>query len=79
MLSQRPPALGSTSNSRLVIFDENKVEAAGPSEPRLEGWTAPPSSRAKENEKNPEKWCDVKVRDGTVELEDSQERNSSLT
>ncbi|XP_037550662.1 mitotic checkpoint serine/threonine-protein kinase BUB1 beta [Nematolebias whitei] len=49
------------SNSRLVIFDENKTEGAGPSEPRLESWAVPPTSRAKENEPKLEKWCDVKI------------------
>ncbi|XP_038150391.1 mitotic checkpoint serine/threonine-protein kinase BUB1 beta [Cyprinodon tularosa] len=55
------PVLGNVSNSQLVIFDENKAEAGGPSEPSLESWVAPPTSRAKENEQKPEKWCDVKV------------------
>lgn len=59
--SRGAPALGNASNSRLVIFDENKVQSVGPSEPRLESWMAPPSSRAKENEQKPERWCDVKV------------------
>lgn len=57
--SQGAPVLG--SNSRLVIFDENKAQSAGPSEPRLEAWVAPPTSRAKENEQKLERWCDVKV------------------
>ncbi|XP_005742852.1 mitotic checkpoint serine/threonine-protein kinase BUB1 beta isoform X2 [Pundamilia nyererei] len=57
--SQGAPVLG--SNSRLVIFDENKAQSAGPSEPRLEAWVAPPTSRAKENEQKPERWCDVKM------------------
>ncbi|KAG7226161.1 hypothetical protein INR49_014256, partial [Caranx melampygus] len=59
--SRGAPALGNASNSRLVIFDESKAQSAGPSEPRLEPWMAPPTSRAKENEQRPEKWCDVKV------------------
>ncbi|XP_057716113.1 mitotic checkpoint serine/threonine-protein kinase BUB1 beta [Corythoichthys intestinalis] len=49
------------SNTKLMIFDENKV-SAGPSEPKFEPWLAPPPSRAKENEKKVEKWCDVKMR-----------------
>lgn len=59
--SRGAPVLGNASNSRLVIFDESKAQSAGPSEPRLEPWMAPPTSRAKENEQRPEKWCDVKV------------------
>ncbi|XP_030574999.1 mitotic checkpoint serine/threonine-protein kinase BUB1 beta [Archocentrus centrarchus] len=59
--SQGAPVLGNASNSRLVIFDENKAQSAGPSEPTLEAWVAPPSSRAKENEQKPERWCDVKM------------------
>ena len=59
--SQGIPVLGNASNSRLVIFDENKTQSSRPSEPRLESWMAPPSSRSKENEQRPEKWCDVKV------------------
>uniref|UniRef100_A0A4W6DHF3 BUB1 mitotic checkpoint serine/threonine kinase Bb n=1 Tax=Lates calcarifer TaxID=8187 RepID=A0A4W6DHF3_LATCA len=47
--SRGAPVLGNASNSRLVIFDENK------------SWMAPPTSRAKENEQRPEKWCDVKA------------------
>ncbi|XP_041827039.1 mitotic checkpoint serine/threonine-protein kinase BUB1 beta [Melanotaenia boesemani] len=53
--------LGNVLNSQLVIFDENKTESAGPSEPKLESWAAPPTSRAKENEQKPEKWCNVKL------------------
>ncbi|KAM4723720.1 mitotic checkpoint serine/threonine-protein kinase BUB1 beta [Anableps anableps] len=59
--SRSGPVLGNVSNSQLVIFDENKAETAGPSEPTLESWMAPPTSRAKENEQKPEKWCDVKM------------------
>lgn len=59
--SRGVPVLGNASNSQLVIFDESKTESAGPSEPQLESWMAPPTSRAKENEQRPEKWCDVKV------------------
>uniref|UniRef100_A0A3P8RJQ7 BUB1 mitotic checkpoint serine/threonine kinase Bb n=1 Tax=Amphiprion percula TaxID=161767 RepID=A0A3P8RJQ7_AMPPE len=58
--SQGAPVLGNASNSRLVIFDENKTESAGSSESKLESWVAPPTSRAKENEQRPERWCDVK-------------------
>ncbi|XP_061699689.1 mitotic checkpoint serine/threonine-protein kinase BUB1 beta [Syngnathoides biaculeatus] len=50
-----------SNNSRLVIFDESKA-IAGPSEAKFEPWLAPPTVRAKENEKAPEKWCDVKIR-----------------
>uniref|UniRef100_A0A8D3C242 BUB1 mitotic checkpoint serine/threonine kinase Bb n=1 Tax=Scophthalmus maximus TaxID=52904 RepID=A0A8D3C242_SCOMX len=53
--------LGNASNSRLMIFDETKTQSAGPSEPKLESWMAPPTSRAKENEQRPEKWSDVKI------------------
>lgn len=60
------PVLNKVSNSRLVIFNENKTEGAGPSEPRLESWAVPPTSRAKENEPKLEKWCDVKVRGNPV-------------
>ncbi|XP_070777122.1 mitotic checkpoint serine/threonine-protein kinase BUB1 beta [Enoplosus armatus] len=59
--SHATPVLGNASNSRLVIFDENKAQNAGPSEPKLESWVAPPTSRAKENEQRLEKWCDVKM------------------
>ncbi|XP_022051176.1 mitotic checkpoint serine/threonine-protein kinase BUB1 beta [Acanthochromis polyacanthus] len=59
--SQGAPVLSNASNSRLVIFDENKTESAGSSEPKLESWLAPPTSRAKENEQRPERWCDVKI------------------
>ncbi|XP_054469430.1 mitotic checkpoint serine/threonine-protein kinase BUB1 beta isoform X2 [Anoplopoma fimbria] len=59
--SHRAPVLGSASNSRLVVFDENKTQSAGPSEPKLESWLAPPTSRAKENEQKPETWSDVKI------------------
>ncbi|XP_030298975.1 mitotic checkpoint serine/threonine-protein kinase BUB1 beta isoform X2 [Sparus aurata] len=61
LLSHGPSVLGNASNSRLVIFDENKTESAGPSEPKLESWVAPPTSKAKENEQRPERWCDVKL------------------
>ncbi|CAG5866236.1 unnamed protein product [Menidia menidia] len=53
--------LGSVSNSRLLIFDENRAPSASLPEPRPEPWLAPPTSKAKENEQRPEKWCDVKV------------------
>ncbi|XP_069008090.1 mitotic checkpoint serine/threonine-protein kinase BUB1 beta [Embiotoca jacksoni] len=53
--------LGNASNSRLVVFDENKAQSAASSESKLESWGAPPTSRAKENEQRPEKWCDVKM------------------
>ncbi|XP_017268686.1 mitotic checkpoint serine/threonine-protein kinase BUB1 beta [Kryptolebias marmoratus] len=59
--SNSAPVLSNVSNSRLVIFDENKTEDAGPSEPKLESWAVPPTSRAKENEPKPEKWCDIKM------------------
>ncbi|KAJ0062653.1 hypothetical protein NL108_004269 [Boleophthalmus pectinirostris] len=63
---QGAPVLGNTTNSQFVIFDENKVPDEGPSEPRFEPWAAPPSSsRAKENEQRPQKWCDVKMRQKT--------------
>ncbi|XP_026211284.1 mitotic checkpoint serine/threonine-protein kinase BUB1 beta [Anabas testudineus] len=55
------PVLGNTSNRQLVIFDESIAESAGPSERKMESWMAPPTSRAKENEQRPEKWCDVKM------------------
>ncbi|KAM8913606.1 mitotic checkpoint serine/threonine-protein kinase BUB1 beta isoform 1-T3 [Spinachia spinachia] len=55
------PVLCNASNSRLMVFDENKAQSAGPSEPKLEAWAAPPPSKAKENEQNPEKWADVKI------------------
>lgn len=60
MQSHAAPALGNASNSKLVVFDENKSDA-GPSEPKLEAWKAPPTSKAKENEQKPGVWCDVKV------------------
>ncbi|KAM9355999.1 mitotic checkpoint serine/threonine-protein kinase BUB1 beta isoform 2-T2 [Pholidichthys leucotaenia] len=59
--SQSAPVLGDGSNSQLVIFDENKSQSGGPSAPKMESWVAPPTSRAKENEQKPEKWCDVKM------------------
>ncbi|XP_023258484.1 mitotic checkpoint serine/threonine-protein kinase BUB1 beta [Seriola lalandi dorsalis] len=59
--SRGAPVLGNASNSQLVIFDESKTQSAGPSEPKMEPWMAPPTSRAKENEQRPEKWCDVKI------------------
>ncbi|XP_033843760.1 mitotic checkpoint serine/threonine-protein kinase BUB1 beta [Periophthalmus magnuspinnatus] len=63
---QGAPVLGNATNSRFVIFDENKFTDEGPSEPRFEPWAAPPSSsRAKENEQKPQKWCDVKMRQKT--------------
>nr|XP_040054877.1 mitotic checkpoint serine/threonine-protein kinase BUB1 beta [Gasterosteus aculeatus aculeatus] len=55
------PVLGNAANSRLMVFDENKTQSAGPSEPKLEAWAAPPPAKAKENEQNPEKWVDVKI------------------
>ncbi|XP_037342710.2 mitotic checkpoint serine/threonine-protein kinase BUB1 beta [Pungitius pungitius] len=55
------PVPGNASNSRLMVFDENKAQSAGPSGPKLEVWAAPPPSKAKENEQNPEKWADVKI------------------
>uniref|UniRef100_A0A3Q3W2E2 BUB1 N-terminal domain-containing protein n=1 Tax=Mola mola TaxID=94237 RepID=A0A3Q3W2E2_MOLML len=54
------PVLGSVSNSRLMVFDENQPHNVAPSEPKLEVWVPPPTSRAKENEQKTEKWCDVK-------------------
>ncbi|XP_072314242.1 mitotic checkpoint serine/threonine-protein kinase BUB1 beta [Eucyclogobius newberryi] len=60
---QGAPVLGNTTNSRFVVFDENKEPDEGPSEPILEPWVAPPSSSAvKENEQKTQKWCDVKMR-----------------
>ncbi|XP_038584857.1 mitotic checkpoint serine/threonine-protein kinase BUB1 beta [Micropterus salmoides] len=59
--SHTAPVLSNASNSQLVIFDENKAQSAGPSEPKMESWMAPPTSRAKENERRLEKWCDVKM------------------
>ncbi|XP_067469445.1 mitotic checkpoint serine/threonine-protein kinase BUB1 beta [Thunnus thynnus] len=59
--SHGAPVLGNATNSRMVVFDENKAQSAGPSEPKFESWVAPPTGRAKENEKRPEKWCDVKM------------------
>lgn len=56
-------ATAGTSNSRLVIFDENKAENVGASASKLDSCLPPPTSKAKENEKKVEKWCDVKVRD----------------
>lgn len=55
------PVLSNASNNQFMIFDENKIPSDGPSEPKLESWVAPPPSKAKENEKKAEKWCDVKV------------------
>ncbi|XP_077476548.1 mitotic checkpoint serine/threonine-protein kinase BUB1 beta [Stigmatopora argus] len=48
------------SNHKLMIYDENEA-GAGPSEAKFEPWSAPPTSRAKENEKKVEKWCNVKM------------------
>lgn len=62
------PDLDRASNSPVVIFDESKDQTACQSDPKLEVWAAPPSSRAKENEKKPERWCDVKVWDKRLEL-----------
>lgn len=59
--SHGAPVLGNVANSQLVIFDENNIEGAGPSEPKLEAWAVPPTSRAKENDPKTERWCDVKV------------------
>ncbi|KAK2879207.1 hypothetical protein Q8A67_019998 [Cirrhinus molitorella] len=53
--------LGPKQNSRLMIFDENKVPESEPQEPKFEIWTAPPTARAKENEQKPEKWTNVKM------------------
>lgn len=61
MQSHGAPVLGNASNSPLVVFDENNAQSAGPSEPKLESWAAPPTSRAKENEQKPEKWSEVKI------------------
>ncbi|XP_059209389.1 mitotic checkpoint serine/threonine-protein kinase BUB1 beta [Centropristis striata] len=61
MQSHNAPVLGNISNSRLVVFDENKAQSADPSEPNSEPWMAPPTSRAKENEQKPGKWTNVKV------------------
>ncbi|XP_068436635.1 mitotic checkpoint serine/threonine-protein kinase BUB1 beta [Clinocottus analis] len=55
------PVLGNASNRRLVVFDESKTQIAGPSEPTLESWAAPPTSRAKENVQKPGKWSEVKI------------------
>lgn len=66
MQSLGAPVLGNAANSRLMVFDENKTQSAGPSEPKLEAWAAPPPAKAKENEQNPEKWVDVKVWDKRV-------------
>ncbi|XP_008323286.1 mitotic checkpoint serine/threonine-protein kinase BUB1 beta [Cynoglossus semilaevis] len=54
-------AIGSASNNVLVVFDENRTPSAGSSEPRVESWMAPPTSKAKENEQKTERWCDVKM------------------
>lgn len=54
---------GNASQSRLVIFNENIVQTSCPPEPKLEVWAAPPTSKEKENEQRPERWCDVKVSD----------------
>ncbi|KAF3701351.1 Mitotic checkpoint serine/threonine-protein kinase BUB1 beta [Channa argus] len=59
--SHAAPVLSNASNSQLVIYDESTTQGAGPSEPKLESWMAPPPSRAKENEQKSEKWCDVKL------------------
>ncbi|XP_026159632.1 mitotic checkpoint serine/threonine-protein kinase BUB1 beta [Mastacembelus armatus] len=59
--SRGAPVLGNASNTRLVIFDENSAQSAGPSEPKQDPWMAPPTSRAKENEQRSERWCDVKM------------------
>ncbi|CAL9686388.1 unnamed protein product [Knipowitschia caucasica] len=62
---QGAPVLGNATNSRFVIFDENKTDE-DPSQPTFEPWAAPPSSsRTKENEQKPQKWCDVKMRQKT--------------
>ncbi|NP_001239175.2 mitotic checkpoint serine/threonine-protein kinase BUB1 beta isoform X1 [Oryzias latipes] len=69
--SRGAPVLGNVSNSRVVIFDENKNQSAdsseftGSSELERDPWSALPTSRAKENEQKPERWCDVKVRQKT--------------
>ncbi|XP_012707758.2 mitotic checkpoint serine/threonine-protein kinase BUB1 beta [Fundulus heteroclitus] len=59
--SSGAPVLSNAANRQLVVFDENKAEAAGPSEATLESWLAPPPSKAKENEQKPGKWCDMKM------------------
>lgn len=59
--SHGAPVLGNASNSQLMIYDESKTQSAGQSELKLEPWMAPPTSRERENEKNPEKWCNVKM------------------
>ncbi|XP_028294038.1 mitotic checkpoint serine/threonine-protein kinase BUB1 beta [Gouania willdenowi] len=59
--SHGAPLRNNTSNSQLVIFDENKAQSPVPSQSKLESWRAPPTSKAKENEQRPEKWCDVKM------------------
>lgn len=74
--SRGAPVLGNVSNSRVVIFDENKNQSAdsseftGSSELERDPWSALPTSRAKENEQKPERWCDVKVgeNDGPVKV-----------
>lgn len=58
----------------MAIFDESKDQTACQSDPKLEVWAAPPSSRAKENEQKPERWCDVKVWDKRLELLHYQKR-----
>ncbi|XP_041810365.1 mitotic checkpoint serine/threonine-protein kinase BUB1 beta [Chelmon rostratus] len=59
--SQGASILGNVSNSRMVIFDENKISNDDLLEPKLESWVAPPTAKAKENERRPERWCDVKM------------------
>ncbi|XP_034051522.1 mitotic checkpoint serine/threonine-protein kinase BUB1 beta [Thalassophryne amazonica] len=59
--SQGAPVLANATNSHFLIFDENTSCNPGPSEPKLESWVAPPPAKAKENQRKPEKWCDVKM------------------
>ncbi|CAN9502253.1 unnamed protein product [Ophioblennius macclurei] len=59
--SNGAPVYQNTSNSQLVIFDENKTQNTSSFGPKLQPWLAPPPSRAKENDQKPEKWCDVKM------------------
>lgn len=73
--SQGASILGNVSNSRMVIFDENKISNDDLLEPKLESWVAPPTAKAKENERRPERWCDVKVRDKQVLLVDPNVSN----
>lgn len=58
---QGPAAPSRGSNVGFVVFDENKAVSDALSEPKLESWMAPPTSKAKENELRPEKWSSVKM------------------